>query len=260
MNFGVCRLSVVSVRKETSRLSLQVTQLLFGDHYEVTDESHDRQWLRIRIYFDQSEGWIESKQHHGISKEYFEQINTSDFKITTDVCSTILYKKSPLSILIGSMVPISQSELFKMEEQFAFNGESKSIGQKREFEFLKSIALKYLNAPEHVGGKSPFGLDGVGLVQMVFKICGYSILFQDEKFGPYVKPVKDIHAAKEGDVVLLYSRREERIKAGLLLEENKILHVDGRARIDQLIEDGVLEIETKIFTHEMVSIGRVLND
>ena len=256
----MCRLSVVSVRKEMRRQSLQVTQLLFGDHYQVMELSPDRQWLRIIIYFDQSEGWIESKQHHGIPKEYFDQINTSDFKITTDVCSTILYKKSPLSILMGSIVPISQSELFKMDEQFAFNGESKSIGQKREFEFLRSIALKYLNAPEQVGGKSPFGIDGIGLVSIVFKICGYSISIHEEKFGPHVKSVKDIHTSKPGDLVLLYSRKEEQMKVGLLLEENKVLHADGRVRIDQLMEDGVLEMDTKIFTHEMVSIGRILND
>ena len=39
--------------------------------------------------------------------------------------------------------------------------ESKGIGQKREFEFLKSIALKYLNAPEQEGGKTPFGIDAM---------------------------------------------------------------------------------------------------
>ncbi len=38
---------------------------------------------------------------------------------------TVLYKKSPLTIVMGSVVPISNSELFKIEEQFAFNGESK---------------------------------------------------------------------------------------------------------------------------------------
>jgi hypothetical protein len=68
----------------------------------------------------------------------------------------LLFKKSPVTILIGSIVPISNSELFKLEEQFAFNGESKSLGQKREVEFLKSIALKYLNAPLSGWWQKPF--------------------------------------------------------------------------------------------------------
>jgi gamma-D-glutamyl-L-lysine dipeptidyl-peptidase len=233
---------------------------LFGDHYEVMAESNDKHWLHIKIYFDQSEGWIERKQHHEIAKEYFEQINAADFKITTDVCSTILYKKTPLSILMGSIVPISQSELFKMEEQFAFNGESKSVGQKREFEFLKNIALKYLNAPEQEGGKTPFGIDGNGLVQIVFRIGGYSVARQTGELLKHLKKVSDLHVAKPGDVVFLHSRKEKEAKIGLLLDEHKILYVDGRVRIDQLMEDGVLDLETKIYTHSVSSIARILND
>lgn len=260
VSFGVCRLSVVSVRKEQSQQSLQVTQLLFGDHYEVLAESSDKQWLHIKLYFDHTEGWIERKQHHEIAKEYFEQINSVDFKITTDVCSTILYKKTPLSILMGSIVPISQSELFKMEEQFAFNGESKSVGQKREFEFLKMIALKYLNAPEQGGGKTPFGIDGSGLVQMVFKISGYALAHGADEMHKHGKKVSGLGAAKQGDVAIIQSRKENTKKIGLLIEEDKIIHVDGRVKIDQLMEDGVLDLETKIYTHTLHSIVRILND
>ncbi len=173
-DFGVCRLSVVSVLSEPS-ISVHVSQLLFGDAYEVLDRSKDKRWLRIKINFDNTEGWIDLLHHHSIPQEYFSQIITSDFKITTDVVATVLYKKSPLPILLGSIVPISNSELFKMDEQFAFNGDAKAIGQKRESEFIKSIALKYLNAPETAGGKNPFGICSQGLTQMVFKISGYTL-------------------------------------------------------------------------------------
>src|SRR5215203_2991328 len=154
--YGVCRLSVVPIRIEASDRSEQVTQLLFGDHYEVIFKNHDQKWLRIRTHFDQYEGWIDQKQHHAISHDYFDYLNRAEFKITTDATSTILYNKAPIMILLGSMIPISSFELFKMEEQFAFNGEAKNLGQKREYEFLKSAAMKYLNAPYLWGGKSPF--------------------------------------------------------------------------------------------------------
>jgi hypothetical protein len=260
VSYGICRLSLVSVRKEQTHLSLQITQLLFGDHYLVGEEASHGLWLRITICFDGTEGWIERKQHHAISQEYFEQINTTDFKITTDICSTILYKKSPITILLGSIVPISQSELFKMDEQFAFNGESKSLGQKRDFEFLKAISMKYLNVPEQEGGKSPFGVDGIGLAQVAFRISGYSISRSTEKLVMHQKTVKNIDNVRPGDIAFFISRKEGKVKTGLLLEENKVLHADGRVKIDHLSEDGVLDIETKIFTHELKSIIRILND
>src|SRR5438046_2201347 len=101
IDFGVCRLSVVPVRLEPSDRSEQVTQLLFGDHYEVLDQARDRQWLRIRIHFDQYEGWIDGKQHHAIPQDYFDYLDQAEFKITTDLTSSMLYHKSPLVILMG---------------------------------------------------------------------------------------------------------------------------------------------------------------
>ena len=64
---GVCRLSVVPVRTKPLDSSEMVTQLLFGDHYSVFEESSRGQWVRIKIYFDGYEGWIDKKQHYQIS-------------------------------------------------------------------------------------------------------------------------------------------------------------------------------------------------
>lgn len=255
--YGVCRLSLVSVRKTPDMQGAIVTQLLFGDHYEVLQEKGE--WLSIRNHFDQMIGWMEAEQHHAITKEYFEQINNADFKITTDLASTILFKKNPLTILIGSVVPISNSELFKMEEQFAFNGESKSLGQKRDFEFLKQIACKYQNAPHQQGGKSPFGIDGAGLVQVVFKICGYSLPRQADQQRLEGKKVKSLGEAMPGDVVLLKKTGTTALTAGILLDEQKIIYADGKVRIDQLLEDGILRAETKVYTHSPVEIRRILS-
>ena len=41
LDYGVCRLSVVPVRADGSDKSEMVTQLLFGDHYEVINQSKD---------------------------------------------------------------------------------------------------------------------------------------------------------------------------------------------------------------------------
>src|SRR5689334_19109054 len=206
IEYGVCRQALVPVRIKGDDRAEQVTQLLFGDHYEVPTISDDKKWLKIRIHADQYEGWIDAKQHHSITQEYFEQINFANFKITTDIATGILYKKSALTILMGSIVPISNSELFKVEEQLAFNGESKSLGQKRDVEFLKVMASKYLNAPYQWGGKSPFGIDCSGFVQMVFKISGYALPRDAAQQGKAGKPVKTIGESKPGDLAFFHNK------------------------------------------------------
>ncbi len=255
--YGVCRLSVIPVRSDPKHSAEQVTQLLFGDHYEVLEVATDRNWGLIRIYADQSEGWLDWKQHHAISLEYFQQINKTDYKITTEVASAVLYKKSPLTIVMGSIVPISSSELFKIEEQFAFNGESKGLGQRRDIDFIKTTARKYLSSPYQGGGKSPFGIDHVGLLQMVFRIAGYPLPHDLKKLVLQGKKVKSVDEARAGDLAFFTVKGTTVSHCGILLEENRIIHASGFVRIDTLTEEGIIISESKIYTHLLHSIRRV---
>lgn len=258
VDYGVCRLSVVAVRKEPADPSEQVTQLLFGDHYEVLERSPNKKWLKIRIHFDHYTGWIDARQHQSISPEYFEHINVAEFKITTDVTSSLLYNKSPLIILIGSIIPISTAELFKMEEQFAFNGETKSLGQKREFEFLRGVAQKYLNAPYQWGGKNPFGIDCSGFTQIVFKISGYRLFRDAWQQATQGKSIKSLGEGKPGDLAFFQNTEGKITHTGILLSPDKIIHASGKVRVDYINEEGILHPETKVYTHQFSHLRRIL--
>jgi gamma-D-glutamyl-L-lysine dipeptidyl-peptidase len=258
IDYGVCRLSVIAVRAEASDRSEQVTQLVFGDHYEVSEHAKDKKWIRIKVNFDQYEGWLDSKQHHSITKDYYEYLNRAEFKITTDLTSTMLYNKSPLIILMGSMIPISSSELFKMEEQFAFNGEAKNVGMKREFEYVRNIALKYVSAPYLWGGKTPFGIDCSGLAQMVYKICGYKLLRDSSQQATQGKPVKSFVEHKPGDLAFFKDKEGKINHVGIILDGDRIIHASGRVRVDHINEEGILHIESKIYTHHLSHIRRLL--
>ncbi|MBN8575355.1 MAG: C40 family peptidase [Cytophagales bacterium] len=257
LGYGVCRLALVPVRAEEEPFAPQVTQLLFGDHYEILQIDQKRKQLCIRIYTDRVEGWIDAHHHHGITEEYFQQINLANFKITTDLTCSILYKKSPLTILLGSIVPISNAELFKMEEQFAFNGESKSLGQKRDFEFVKASALKYLNAPEVGGGKSPFGIDAAGLVQMVLKLAGYFVGRTASVQISDGDKVATLSECRPGDIAFFKSGKQS-IHTGIVLDEQRIIHADGKVRIDHINDEGILRLDSKVYTHHLMAIRRLM--
>lgn len=258
IGFGICRLSLVSVRREPADQSEQVTQLLFGDHYTVLEESDDKKWIRIRIYFDQYEGWVDAKQYQPITRDYFNHINDAEFKITTDITSTLLYNKSPQVILMGSMIPISSSELFKMEEQFAFNGEAKNVGQRRDLEFLRFIAAKYLNCPYQWGGKGPFGIDCSGFTQMVFKICGYKLARDASQQVSHGKAVESLASSRQGDLAFFENGSGKISHTGILLGENKIIHASGKVRVDQVTEIGIQHADFKTITHRLSAIRRIM--
>jgi hypothetical protein len=260
IDFGVCRLSLVSVRQEPNHRAEQVTQLLFGDHYAVLEKSVDHNWMKIRIHFDQYGGWIDSKQHQTITPEYFNHINHAEFKITTDLTSTLLYNKSPQVVLMGSMIPISGSELFKMEEQFAFNGESKNVGHRRGFDFLRTVASKYLNSPYQWGGKSPFGIDCSGFTQMVFKICGYKLARDTSEQVNHGKAVATLAASQQGDLAFFVNESGKVSHTGILLAENKIVHASGKVRVDFITENGIENSESKALTHHLSAVRRILPD
>ena len=258
MEKGICRICIVPVRKEPSDAAEMVTQLLFGDHYSVIDYTSDRKWVKISIYYDGYEGWIDTKQHKQISWEYFDEINSNEFRICTDMISTILYKKKPLHIVLGSVLPIAHNELFDIEEQFAFNGESKSLGQCREYEFLRSVAFQYLNAPYLWGGKSPFGIDCSGFSQMVFKITGYKLkrdTVQQANQGDEIEKLED---ALPGDLVFFQNEKQLISHVGILLEDQKIIHASGYVRVDFLDERGIFNEKKNTYTHGMAKIKRIL--
>ncbi len=260
IDFGVSRLSMVCLRKEPAHQAEQVSQLLFGDHYSVIEQIKNRKWIKIRVYFDDYEGWIDSRQHQPITKEYFDHINHAEFKITTDLTSTLLYNKSPQIVLMGSIIPISSAELFKMEEQFAFNGEAKNIGQRREFDFLRTIASKYLNSPYLWGGKSPFGIDCSGFTQMVFKICGYKLLRDSSQQVNQGKEVKNLASSRQGDLAFFQNDEGKITHTGILISENKIIHASGKVRVDHINEEGILNVDTKVYTHQLAVIRRILTE
>lgn len=258
IDYGVARLSLVPVRSEPSEKAELVTQLLFGEHYEVLEKDAQGNWMRVRNSFDRYEGWISGNQHHRVSHEYYSYHNSAEFKITTELTTGILYNKRRRVILMGSIIPISSSELFKMEEQFAFNGEAKNLGQKRDYDYLKTTALRYLSAPYLWGGKSPFGIDCSGFVQMVFKICGYRLDRDSSQQATQGKAVEDFESRQPGDLAFFRRSSEHINHVGIVLEQGKIIHASGQVRVDKLTKAGIVHQDTGVQSHELVQLRRVL--
>ncbi len=87
MQYGICNLSIVPLRKESSNTSELLSQVLYGEVFKILEQQN--KWSKIRLVFDNYEGWIDNKQYREISEEQYNTINDSDEKYSTDLVEFI---------------------------------------------------------------------------------------------------------------------------------------------------------------------------
>ena len=63
------------MRREKSERSEMVSQLLFGEVYEVLEE--EDKWLNICLLHDHCCGWIDRKTYKEVSEEFAEKYRAS---------------------------------------------------------------------------------------------------------------------------------------------------------------------------------------
>ena len=148
-------------------------------------------------------------------------------------------------------------ELFNMDEQLAFNGESHNMGDSMGYEFVKQIAHKFLNAPYLWGGKTPFGTDCSGFIQMVYKIAGYRLSRDASEQALQGNKVESLEEALPGDLCF-FGTKTKIVHVGLLLADNKIIHASGKVRMDGITKQGIHLASTNECTHKLQLIRRIL--
>jgi uncharacterized protein YgiM (DUF1202 family) len=85
--FAICNLSIIPLRAEPSDRSEIVSQILFGEHFEITEQ--DKQWSKVKLHFDDYEGWIDTKQCQLISKENYQTLCKEAIILNTDLVEYI---------------------------------------------------------------------------------------------------------------------------------------------------------------------------
>ena len=122
MKYGICLLNIAPLRKEADDRSEMVSQVLFGEHFEIIDEQ--KNWSLIRLNYDQYEGWIDKKQYEIISDFDYNLINQSIPHYSGELVDFLSINNSQLSTLsLGASLPNYQQKKFLINQQnFSFDG------------------------------------------------------------------------------------------------------------------------------------------
>ncbi len=258
-SYGICPLSSLPVRAQSSDSSEMVTQLLFGETFEVI--AAQKQWRQIKITYDGYMGWIDEKQILHITEAEHAQLKNSEMACTLELVQMIEGTKGHFPILIGSSLPHWDGKKSQLgTKDFKYKGRVVNAANKRATgEEVANYANKYLGAPYLWGGRSPMGIDCSGLMQVVFKLVGIPLLRDASQQATQGKTVEQLTDAKVGDLAFFSKQDAEKIiHVGIVLDNQRIIHASGEVRIDELHESGIFRKDRQTYTHRLRSIKRML--
>lgn len=259
MSFGFCHYSQLPVRSEPAHRAEMCTQLLFGELYAIIESFEE--WLHIRITYDNYEGWIPKVSCYQISEQEFRRLHELPCSVSTEVVQLIENRsiQTYFPILIGSSFHGMSDQAFSAGEyEYFFDGLTEPIPRDCGREKIVETCVMYLNTPYAWGGRSPFGIDCSGLTQMTYKLAGVQLLRDSAQQATQGETISFISDAKPGDLLFFDDEEEMITHVGMLLPEGRIIHTSGHVRIDKVDHQGIFNMDTGEYSHQLRLIKKIL--
>lgn len=249
MQYGICNLSIVPLRNEPTDTSELVSQLLYGDIFKILEQR--KSWSKIRLAFDNYEGWIDNKQYLEITEDQYKSLNKEAPKLSLDLVEFIEDSNKQL-------FPISIGATLNGLALLNHNHDGVSINRLVPKSNIIQTAFLYLNSPYLWGGKTPFGIDCSGFTQMVYKLNGYKLLRDASQQATQGEALSFIEESEPGDLAFFDNTEGAIVHVGIIMQDNYIIHAHGKVRIDRLDHSGIYNIDTKIHTHKLRVIKKII--
>jgi hypothetical protein len=252
MEYGICNLSVIPLRAEANDRSEQVSQILFGETFEITEWNDN--WVKIVTSLDDYPGWIGRLQFNMLGHLAHKRIKQTPPPITHRAVTQAwkIANNSILYLPMGSCLSFLEGTTCRIgDEKFEIIGE---IG---ETENMAVTATSFLNTPYLWGGRTHFGIDCSGFTQAVFRSQGVNLLRDASMQVDQGYDVNSLHDAQLGDLAFFENPEEKIIHVGIMLNNERIIHASGKVKIDTIDEKGIYSDDQKRYTHKLTTVKRI---
>lgn len=252
MEYGICVLGNIPLRKEARDQSEIVSFLLFGEHFKIIKVNE--KWINICTYFDNYSGWICAKQYKEITYEDYDNLSLNNFPVNSLKNGELinLSNNETIRIPAGSILPFYHKGKIKIRNA---HYSSKVTLATRSIQDLETYSLSYLNSPYLWGGRNHLGIDCSGFSQLIFRLCGIELprdAFQQAEVGEDV----EFAEASKGDLAFFQNKDGRINHVGIVLDNNQIIHASGKVRIDHLKSKGIFNSDSQKYTHVFESLKR----
>lgn len=258
MQYGVCSLSIVPMRKLPEDAAEMINQIIFGETFEVLE--HQKNWSHIRLAHDAYEGWVDNKQIEICTQEFYKSGAKKSLTVSQELVDIISEQETAefYPIFIGSILPFyaQGGELKIGSRKMSFSGGAATGVKDRNK--LVEYAYQYLNAPYLWGGRSPAGIDCSGFVQMVYRLSGFSLPRDSGQQATHGATLSFIEESEPGDLAFFDNEEGKIVHVGIILSNNYIIHASGKVRLDRLDQTGIFNPESGSHTHKLRVIKKII--
>ena len=253
MNYGLINLPLVPGRAEPSDKAEMVTQLLFGECYDVLELQ--KKWVLVENVADKYQCWIDRKQHAPVEESEYKAVRGSTLKRCGDAMAVVTNKSGKrFHIPCSSILPFYSEGTFVINENtYHYDGRI----SRHDIDSRVRHALRLVHAPYLWGGKSAMGIDCSGFTQVVFSCAGIQIprdAYQQSEVG---ESVDFTDLSLPGDLAFFDNEEGRITHVGIVLENGKIIHSSGSVRIDTLDHHGIYNDNSKEYSHKLRLIKRI---
>jgi cell wall-associated NlpC family hydrolase len=255
MPYAIVIVPVAPLRATASHKSEMISQLLWGACVEIT-EAAPGGWVQVKNQYDEYAGWATAAHLEPIDDTLSGMpatwylpgwVNrvTMNGQLMQVPFGCLVKSSNDTSTQWGSMTVKFEDKPLPLTNTAAI-----------DIMALKNAAMLFLNTGYLWGGSSVFGVDCSGFTQNVFKLSGIPLWRDAYQQATQGHLVAFLQEARLGDLAFFDNEEGRITHVGILLNDHEIIHASGKVRIDPIDNQGIINADTGLRTHQLRIIKR----